>query len=127
MKESDLVNEIRQRFSLNELRDVCLDAGIPYENYSHGDKRSMTREMVAYAKRRNIMGRLYASLARVNPAFRIVGNSIEVEEPEVVEEPVTPPIVSRADEEREAIIDVLTRNPNLNSIAGALIWIMKRL
>ena len=128
MKDTELAIEMGRRFSLNELRTVCFDAGIPYENFTHTNKLAMTREMVLYAQRRgvDVTNRLFAALVANNSAFRLVGDGIEISEPEIVEEPVTPP-VNRVDEEKERLIEMLRYEPSMSALAEALVYIIRRL
>lgn len=126
MKESDLVDEMQRRFSMNELRSVCFDAGIPYENLRHGNRLDLTLAIVEYTKRRSMQQRLFAALKKGNPAFVLVGDSIEIIEPEVNLEPPTPPI-NRVNEEKDRIIEALRYEPSIGAIADALVYIIGRL
>jgi hypothetical protein len=120
------VKEIDRRFNLNELRTVCFDAGIPYESFSHDNKLAMTREMVQYAQRHSMDRRLFAALVANNSAFRLEGEGIEISEPEIVEEPVTPPVMI-VNEEKERLIEMLRYEPSIGAIAEALVYIIRRL
>ncbi len=54
-------------FSDSELRDVCFDLGIDYENLGGDAKAGKARELVAYCQRRNRLAELEATCRRLRP------------------------------------------------------------
>lgn len=56
-----------QFFNDGELRDLCFDLGIDYDNLPGSGKSDKARELVAYAQRRGIMANLLAACRQQRP------------------------------------------------------------
>ncbi len=58
---------ISERFSLDELKTLCFDLGLDYEEFPHATKSEFSRELIVYFQRHNKMGCLVAELIRQRP------------------------------------------------------------
>ncbi len=60
-----LRNVLNEQFSADELRDLCLDLGLDYENIAGETKVAKARELVLYLQRRGELDRLVAAIRAV--------------------------------------------------------------
>ena len=67
MDLSGLRNTLVTYFSDSELRDVCFDLGIDYENLGGDAKAGKARELVVYCQRRNRLAELEDACRRLRP------------------------------------------------------------
>jgi hypothetical protein len=58
---------ITRNFNDSELRDLCFDLGIEYENLGGDNKSAKARELVAYCQRHTRLGELEATCRRLRP------------------------------------------------------------
>ena len=56
-----------ERFSLEELRDLCMDLQIDHESLPHNTKTALVRELVTYCQRRERVTELSAMVQRLRP------------------------------------------------------------
>jgi hypothetical protein len=66
-------------FSDSELRDVCFNLGIDYENLGGDAKPGKARELVAYCQRRNRLAELEATCRRLRPHAFQAGQAASTE------------------------------------------------
>ena len=57
----------------SELRDVCFELGIDYEELPGDNQSAKARELVLYAQRRNLLAQLVAHVMRERPHLLIAG------------------------------------------------------
>ena len=67
-KRTSLRNEISTTYNLGELRTLCFDASIPYEDIAGETKNDKIRELIAYAERKNKMSLLLTVLREGRPS-----------------------------------------------------------
>lgn len=60
---------LREHFSKGELRDLCLDLDIPYEELEEGSISSMSRTLVEYSRRHSSYERLVARVTELRPGL----------------------------------------------------------
>jgi len=58
---------ITRYFNADELRDLCFDLGIEYENLGGDNKSAKARELVAYCQRHSRLADLEAACRRLRP------------------------------------------------------------
>ncbi len=58
---------IVRNFNDNELRDLCFDLGIEYENLGGDNKSAKARELVAYSQRHGRLAELETTCLRLRP------------------------------------------------------------
>jgi hypothetical protein len=58
---------ITRNFNDSELRDLCFDLGIEYENLGGDNKSAKARELVAYCQRHTRLAELEATCRRLRP------------------------------------------------------------
>lgn len=54
-------------FSLEELKDICYSLGISYDELPHATRREISRELIDYVKRRQMLSKLLSFLVRLRP------------------------------------------------------------
>lgn len=60
-------NAISQGFNLSELKGLCFDLGLDYENIPGETKESKARELVLYCDRRSMLPDLIAAIRKARP------------------------------------------------------------
>ncbi len=65
---------ITRYFNDSELRDLCFDLGIDYENLGGDNKTAKARELVGYGQRHDRLAELEAACRRLRPNAFIVGH-----------------------------------------------------
>ena len=66
---SDLRRDIVTSFNTEELRNLCADLGIDYENLGGEGREAKARELIAYANRHGRLSELVAYCISVRPKF----------------------------------------------------------
>lgn len=64
---------ISERFNLDELKTLCFDLGLDYEEFPHATKSEFSRELIVHFQRHNKMGCLVAELIRQRPDEWLTG------------------------------------------------------
>jgi hypothetical protein len=64
-----LRQQIEQLFSKDELRTLCFDLGVDYDNLEGKGKAGKTRELVLYMNRQRRLGELVAACERLRPGL----------------------------------------------------------
>jgi hypothetical protein len=71
MNQTELRDILVTNFNDGELRDLCFDLGVEYENLGGEGKSGKARELVAYCQRRERLPDLEAACRRLRPgAFK---------------------------------------------------------
>ena len=73
-ERSEIREYLNERFSLDELKNLSFDLGIPYENFPHENKMQFSRELYGYCERRKIVSCL---LIRINNKRNDAGRLFE--------------------------------------------------
>lgn len=73
MDVAELRRKLVNHFSASELRDLCFDLGIDYENLPRTGKLELAREMVAYLERRRRIPDLLEKISRLRPEVFSIG------------------------------------------------------
>lgn len=58
---------LADRFNLDEMKTLCFDLGLDYEEFPHATKTEFSRELIVYFERHNKMGCLVAEMLEVRP------------------------------------------------------------
>lgn len=61
------VRALRERFSLDEMRDICMRLGIEAEDIPGEGRSGFARELVFYCRRRNLLRQLETAVAEMRP------------------------------------------------------------
>lgn len=64
---------LSERFSLDEMKTLCFDLGLDYEEFPHATKSEFSRELIVYFQRHNKMGCLVAELIQQRPDEWLTG------------------------------------------------------
>lgn len=67
MNRFELLKELRANFSDSELRDLCLELGIDYEDLPGASKADKARELILYLERRDQLPQMLAICRRLRP------------------------------------------------------------
>ena len=67
MDLTELRDFITKYFNDSELRDLCFDLGVEYENLGGDNKAAKARELVAYCQRHGRMTQLEETCRRLRP------------------------------------------------------------
>lgn len=74
---NNLLNQLRQKieqhFDLNELRVLCHDLGIPWENLSGDNKPTKVISLISHVERRESLPKLLSVLQRERPTVHWFG------------------------------------------------------
>ncbi len=70
MSLADLREAVEDSFSLDELRTICFDMRIPYENLQSDTKEAMVRELLVYCENRGRLPKLLNILKKERPNIR---------------------------------------------------------
>jgi hypothetical protein len=70
---------LTERFNLSELKDLCFDLGLDYEEFPHQTKRDLGREMLAYFERKGSLSCLVAEVVKRRPEEEAVALLAEME------------------------------------------------
>ena len=68
MKRAELQQALEQRFNLSELRQICFDLALPYENFS-SKLSPFSRELVEYCERTNRLDELLSTCKQLRPSY----------------------------------------------------------
>ena len=91
MDLSALRNFITTYFNDSELRDLCFDLGIDYENLDGDNKAAKARELVAHCQRRNRLAELEATCRRLRSnTSKNTGRDPAVHSPQNDSQPARP-------------------------------------
>lgn len=58
---------LSERFSLDEMKTLCFDLGLDYEEFPHATKSEFSRELIVYFQRHNKMGCLVTEMIKARP------------------------------------------------------------
>lgn len=67
MNVSQLRDQIADSFSINELKNLCFDLEIEYENLPGDTRLDVARELISYCNRRNILPALVQNCQKLRP------------------------------------------------------------
>lgn len=65
--EAKLAELLNQRFNLQELKDLCLDLNIDFENIAGSVKKEKAQELTKYFARRDVLDQLVAAITSARP------------------------------------------------------------
>lgn len=66
-KRSELKNNLQTFFNVSDLKDLCFDMEIDYENFSHSRKNDFIRELVEYCENYGFLSTLYSKCMVIRP------------------------------------------------------------
>jgi hypothetical protein len=75
MNKIELLNSMKNAFSTEEIREVCIELGIDYENLGGEGKGAKIRELIQYLERRGRLNELVAIYHRERPDAGRSGSS----------------------------------------------------
>ena len=58
---------LADRFNLSEMKTLCFDLGVDYEEFPHGTRTEFSREVITYFERLNKVGCLVAEMVQERP------------------------------------------------------------
>lgn len=124
---SQLRNVLYERFSTDELRTMCFDVGIPYEDSPSTTLRGRSIWIVEYLSRRNRLRELVSYINETRDDIHVDQESFAVDALEVEKEPLFD-LDSRDDlSEARAIVDALKSDKRIpDTLANALAYIIER-
>jgi len=69
---------LSEHFNLDEMKTLCFDLGLDYEEFPHDTKSEFSRELIIYFERHNKMGCLVAEMIKGRPDEWLTGLLAEV-------------------------------------------------
>lgn len=75
-ERSQLRDFIENHFNDSELRDLCFDLKVDYENLDQGGKSDKIRGLITYFERRDLSDQLTQAIENVRPSFKLKPNKV---------------------------------------------------
>jgi hypothetical protein len=71
LSPADLRIVMTMHFNLNELKNLCFDLGVDYEEFGEAGKSGMVRELIAHMRRRGRFDELVGEIKRTRPDLNL--------------------------------------------------------
>ncbi|MFW2502808.1 trypsin-like peptidase domain-containing protein [Clostridium diolis] len=71
-----IIQECINKFSLDQLKNICIDVADDYELFSHRNKRELARELCLECKRKNKLDKLISVCIKENSTFSVYSEEL---------------------------------------------------